>query len=248
MTDAPDPAAVIEAFGLLGPVTGWEPVGGAWSNRVYRLDAGGRRYTVKELRNPWAEPRWQEWLAAAWSFEQQDVADVFAVPVGVPLVAHPVESRMARAHLPLDVSADRGEPHDQQVEQARYVDAAAVGAGEQVQPGRLVGDRVPAETHRGAGRRQRDKPVRGVAQVPGAAGRPGELPVDDARDAVPVENRVVGPRSLWPMQSTSAGITARYCQRSGSGAVNPDVASCMARIAPATLTRAWSERWAAVSG
>ncbi len=62
-TDAPDPAAVTEAFGLDGPVTGWEPVGGAWSNRVYRLDAGGRRCAVKELRNPRADPRWQEWLA-----------------------------------------------------------------------------------------------------------------------------------------------------------------------------------------
>jgi hypothetical protein len=65
-TDEPDPAAVAEAFGLPGPVTGWEPVGGAWSNRVYRLDAGGRRYAVKEMRNPWAEPRWQEWLAESW--------------------------------------------------------------------------------------------------------------------------------------------------------------------------------------
>ena len=83
-TDAPDPQAVIEAFGLEGPVDGWEPVGGAWSNRVYRLDAGGRRYAVKELRNPWADPRWQEWLAEAWSFEQQAIAAGVDAPQPVP--------------------------------------------------------------------------------------------------------------------------------------------------------------------
>ena len=82
--DAPDPVAVIEAFGLPGPVTGWEPVGGAWSNRVYRLDAGGRRYAVKEMRNPWADPRWQEWLAEAWSFEQQAIAAGVDAPQPVP--------------------------------------------------------------------------------------------------------------------------------------------------------------------
>jgi aminoglycoside phosphotransferase (APT) family kinase protein len=82
--DEPDPAAVAEAFGLPGPVTGWEPVGGAWSNRVYRLDAGGRRYAVKEMRNPWAEPRWQEWLAESWSFEQRAIAAGVAAPQPVP--------------------------------------------------------------------------------------------------------------------------------------------------------------------
>src|SRR5690242_956789 len=84
VTSAPDPAAVIEAFGLPGPLTGWEPVGGAWSNRVYRLDAGGRRYAVKEMRNPWAEPRWQEWLAESWSFEQRAIAAGVAAPRPVP--------------------------------------------------------------------------------------------------------------------------------------------------------------------
>jgi Ser/Thr protein kinase RdoA (MazF antagonist) len=83
-TDEPDPAAIAEAFGLPGPVTGWAPVGGAWSNRVYRLDAGGRRYAVKEMRNPWAEPRWQEWLAESWSFEQRAIAAGVAAPHPVP--------------------------------------------------------------------------------------------------------------------------------------------------------------------
>ncbi len=57
-----------------------------------------------------------------------------------------------------------------------------------------------------------------------------------------------GPRSLWPTQSISAGMTVRYCQRPGSGAVNPAVASCMARIARATFTSASSDRCGAVSG
>jgi hypothetical protein len=61
--DAPDPAAVIAAFGVDDPVTDWTAVGGAWSNRVYRLDAGGRRFAVQEMRNPWMDPHWQEWLA-----------------------------------------------------------------------------------------------------------------------------------------------------------------------------------------
>jgi Ser/Thr protein kinase RdoA (MazF antagonist) len=51
---------------------------------VYRLDAGGRRYAVKEMRNPWAEPRWQEWLAESWSFEQRAIAAGVAAPQPVP--------------------------------------------------------------------------------------------------------------------------------------------------------------------
>jgi len=66
--DEPDPAAVVAAFGLPGPATGWDPVGGAWSNRVFRLEAAGRRYAVKEMRNPWADPHWEQWLAEAWGF------------------------------------------------------------------------------------------------------------------------------------------------------------------------------------
>lgn len=110
VTDSPDPAAVIEAFGLTGPVTGWEPVGGAWSNRVYRLDAGGRRYAVKEMRNPWAEPRWQEWLAESWSFEQRAIAAGVAAPQPVP---NPADGsclawvrRLTRASQPSQASPD----------------------------------------------------------------------------------------------------------------------------------------------
>ena len=83
-SDEPDPAAVIAAFGLAGPVTGWSPVGGAWSNRVFRLEAAGRRYAVKEMRNPWADPHWQQWLAESWVFEQRAMAAGVAAPRPVP--------------------------------------------------------------------------------------------------------------------------------------------------------------------
>lgn len=83
-SDSPDPAAVIAAFRLQVPVTAYAAVGGAWSNRVYRLDAGKRRYALKELRNPWADSRWQRWLAESWSFEQRAIAAGVAAPQPVP--------------------------------------------------------------------------------------------------------------------------------------------------------------------
>jgi Ser/Thr protein kinase RdoA (MazF antagonist) len=82
--DDPDPGAVISAFGLPGAATAWVPVGGAWSNRVYRLDAGRRRYAVKELRNSWAHSRWQDWLAESWSLEREAIAAGVAAPQPVP--------------------------------------------------------------------------------------------------------------------------------------------------------------------
>src|SRR5580658_3263565 len=82
--DEPDPAAVVAAFGLDGVVTEWAPVGGAWSNRVYRMEAGGCRYAVKEMRNPWGDTRWQQWLAESWAFEQQAIAAGVAAPRPVP--------------------------------------------------------------------------------------------------------------------------------------------------------------------
>jgi len=82
--DEPDPAAVAAAFRLAGPVTGWNPVGGAWSNRVFRLEADGRRYAVKEMRNPWADPHWQQWLTEAWAFERRAIAAGVAAPQPVP--------------------------------------------------------------------------------------------------------------------------------------------------------------------
>lgn len=83
-SDAPDPAAVISAFSLPGPVTAWRAVGGAWSNRVYQLGAGGRHFAVKEMRNPWADPTWLQWLAESWAFEQRAIASGVAAPQPVP--------------------------------------------------------------------------------------------------------------------------------------------------------------------
>jgi Ser/Thr protein kinase RdoA (MazF antagonist) len=82
--ESPDPAAVVSVFGLPGPVTAWSAVGRAWSNRVYRLGAGDRGFAVKEMRNPWADPHWQEWLAESWLFEQRAIAAGIAAPQPVP--------------------------------------------------------------------------------------------------------------------------------------------------------------------
>jgi Ser/Thr protein kinase RdoA (MazF antagonist) len=46
-----------------------DPIAGAWSNSVFRLEVGCDAYAVKELRNPWADPGWTEWLSEAWAFE-----------------------------------------------------------------------------------------------------------------------------------------------------------------------------------
>jgi Ser/Thr protein kinase RdoA (MazF antagonist) len=81
---SPDPQAVLAAFGLQGPDTSWAPVGGAWSNRVFRLAAGGRAYAVKQMRNPWGFGRWQEWLAEAWSLELRAIDAGVAAPQPVP--------------------------------------------------------------------------------------------------------------------------------------------------------------------
>jgi aminoglycoside phosphotransferase (APT) family kinase protein len=90
--DEPDPAAVVATFGLAGPATGWTPVGGAWSNRVFRLEAAGRRYAVKEMRNPWADPHWEQWLAESWVFERRAIAAGVAAPQPVP---HPAGGCLA---------------------------------------------------------------------------------------------------------------------------------------------------------
>jgi Ser/Thr protein kinase RdoA (MazF antagonist) len=77
---APSPAAVLAAFGVRGRPTAMVPVPGAWSNRVYRLTTDRGSYAVKELRNPWREPRWLDWLNAAWQFEQAALAAGIAMP------------------------------------------------------------------------------------------------------------------------------------------------------------------------
>lgn len=81
---APDARAVAEAFRLPGSVGHLVPVGGAWSNRVYRLDVGGASFAVKEMRNPWGISHWRAWLDQAWQFEQQAIAAGISAPLPVP--------------------------------------------------------------------------------------------------------------------------------------------------------------------
>ena len=78
--NGPDAEAVIAAFGLHGPATGWGPVSGAWSNRVYRLEAGERAFAVKHLLDMWGVERWEKWLAEAWSFELLAIEAGVAAP------------------------------------------------------------------------------------------------------------------------------------------------------------------------
>jgi Ser/Thr protein kinase RdoA (MazF antagonist) len=78
--DGLDPAEVLCAFGLGGPATGMTAVGGAWSNRVFRLEAGGGVFALKEMRNPWRIPHWEEWLAQAWAFELSAIEVGIAAP------------------------------------------------------------------------------------------------------------------------------------------------------------------------
>lgn len=75
---------MISAFGLGGPVWRWTPVSGAWSNRVFRLDMVGEAFAVKQMRNPWDLPGWEEWLAEAWSFELLAITAGVAAPAPVP--------------------------------------------------------------------------------------------------------------------------------------------------------------------
>ncbi len=77
---APDPTAVAEAFGLVGAVGDLEVVGGAWSNRVYRLCVGDAEFAVKEMRNPWDISHWRKWLDEAWRLELSAIAAGVAAP------------------------------------------------------------------------------------------------------------------------------------------------------------------------
>src|SRR5919106_5745948 len=71
---APDPAAVLDAFGIHGRAVEMVEVSGAWSNRVYRLTTGQSRFAVKEILNPWGDAGWRDWLEVAWRFELQAYA------------------------------------------------------------------------------------------------------------------------------------------------------------------------------
>lgn len=75
---------MLAAFGLPGPVRAMVRVPGAWSNRVWRLTTGSAAYAVKQLLNPFGEPRWRERLAEAWSYEQIACAADVSMPEPMP--------------------------------------------------------------------------------------------------------------------------------------------------------------------
>lgn len=81
---APDPDAVLAAFGIEGRATALNPVGRAWSNRVWRLRAGSGSFALKEMRNPWADPNWIRWLNESWALEQSALAAGISAPRPVP--------------------------------------------------------------------------------------------------------------------------------------------------------------------
>ena len=80
------PAAqeILDLFGLPGSVVSMTAVGGAWSNRVYRLETTRSAFAVKELCNPWADERCQEWLDEAWRFERRAIAAGVPAPEPIP--------------------------------------------------------------------------------------------------------------------------------------------------------------------
>jgi aminoglycoside phosphotransferase (APT) family kinase protein len=79
----PSPHAVTAAFGIDGRAGPLVPVPGAWSNRVFRLVVGAEPYAVKELLNPWADPRWLDWVHAAYRFERRAIAAGVAAPAPI---------------------------------------------------------------------------------------------------------------------------------------------------------------------
>lgn len=82
---APNPSAVLAAFRVPGRVVDMVALPNAWSNRVYRLTTDRhQRFAVKELRNPWKDPRWRDWLDAAWDYEQRAFAAGVRMPEPIP--------------------------------------------------------------------------------------------------------------------------------------------------------------------
>jgi Ser/Thr protein kinase RdoA (MazF antagonist) len=80
----PDPASVLRTFALGREVLSIQPVPAAWSNRVYRLTTDRGAFAVKQLLNPWRDPRWMEWLDEAWRFELAALDAGVAMPEPVP--------------------------------------------------------------------------------------------------------------------------------------------------------------------
>jgi hypothetical protein len=82
--DAPSPRLVARSFGVPGEVIDMAAAPRAWSNRLYQLTTDRAAYAVKQLRNPWREHRWRDWLAAAWQFEQVAWEAGLSMPEPIP--------------------------------------------------------------------------------------------------------------------------------------------------------------------
>jgi len=154
---APDPGAVMAAFRLPGTPVAMTPVAGAWSNRVYRLETTAGAYAVKELLNPWAEPRFDARLAEAWRFERAALAAEVAMPVPI---ADPATGDCAADVAREDGSGDAGV----RVHRWAAGHPATVGRPVATDVGRWAG-RTLAALH-GLRRRPAD---RGLFPVPGTA-------------------------------------------------------------------------------
>jgi Ser/Thr protein kinase RdoA (MazF antagonist) len=98
------------------------PVDGAWSHRVFRLETGAGSYAVKELRNPWRDPKWQAWLAAAFDFEMRAWDAGVAMPEPIPAPDGGCVAWVARV-------GDRDEDDPAPVRVHRWVDGAPAPDG-----------------------------------------------------------------------------------------------------------------------
>ena len=84
----PDVDAVRAAFDLPAGPARLVPVGGAWSNRVFRLDMGSDSFALKaiETHRDFLPPRWNEWLDLGYRFELQAISAGVRAPEPVPPV------------------------------------------------------------------------------------------------------------------------------------------------------------------
>lgn len=93
---------VLREFGIPDEVVSVDGVGRAWSNRVWSARTTHGHYAVKQLLNPWRDPRWREWLTESIDFERKAIAagvhapQVVLDPSGEALVE--VSDRTFRVH------------------------------------------------------------------------------------------------------------------------------------------------------
>lgn len=82
--DWPSGRAVATLFEMGEPIGPMTTVAGAWSNRVFRLRTEAGVFAVKEMRNTWGDPRWEESLEAAWPVELAARRAGIAMPEPIP--------------------------------------------------------------------------------------------------------------------------------------------------------------------